>query len=351
MTEPSDLDRVNYTNIGLMGLSAILAYRFPFELFLLAYGVLGPLHYLTEISWLHDRNYYVKGKFDHWFLVGAGVLITLLFLGVFPEAPLGLGAALTFLAFLGALVFSSTVGTAARMWVLGAGALAGLVLAPFPAFREIFSVFLPTLIHVFIFTGLFILSGALKGRSLSGFLSLLVFVGVSVSFLFFSPPGTYRVGDYVRENYGYLREDGTLAGSFASLSLSVLQDFNLHDLGSPGASSSAFVASVNEFLYTHPIALSLTAFIAFAYTYHYLNWFSKTSVIRWHLVPPRRLWVILAVWAASVGIYAYDYILGLKWLFFLSFLHVLLEFPLNHLTFVQIGKEIKESRWGGVKTG
>jgi len=349
MTAPADHDRVNYINIALMGLSALLAYQFPFELFLLAYGVMGPLHYLTEISWLHDRNYYVKGRFDHWFLVGAGVLITLLFLGIFPKAPMGLGAALTFLAFLGALVFSSTAGTAARIWVLGIGVLAGFVLAPSPVFQEVFSVFLPTLIHVFIFTGLFILAGALKGQSFSGILSLLVFVGIAVSFFFLSPSGTYRAGDYVRENYGYLREDGTLAGSFASLSLSLVRDFGLHDFGNP--SPAVLIPQVNEFLYSHPTALAVTAFIAFAYTYHYLNWFSKTSVIRWHLIPRRRLWVILGVWGASIGIYAHDYLLGLKWLFFLSFLHVLLEFPLNHLTFVQIGKEIGRSIGGRAKAG
>jgi hypothetical protein len=30
-------------------------------------------------------------------------------------------------------------------------------------------------------------------------------------------------------------------------------------------------------------------FIAFAYTYHYLNWFSKTDIIRWHVVSQRRI--------------------------------------------------------------
>ena len=32
-------------------------------MFLFAYAFLGPLHYLTEISWLHDRQYFAKGKF------------------------------------------------------------------------------------------------------------------------------------------------------------------------------------------------------------------------------------------------------------------------------------------------
>jgi hypothetical protein len=45
-------DTVNYVNAGLMVLSCLAAYVFPFELFLFSYAVLGPLHYLTEISWL-----------------------------------------------------------------------------------------------------------------------------------------------------------------------------------------------------------------------------------------------------------------------------------------------------------
>jgi len=348
MTEQPNLDRVNYINIGLMGLSAALAYRAPFELFLFAYAVMGPLHYLTEISWLHDRNYYAKGKYDALFLVGAGGVITLLFLGVL-QAPPSVPALLVCLAFLGALIFAFVQETGARVLALIGATVVSFVLAPSVAFREVFSVFLPTLIHVFIFTGFFILAGALKGRSLSGALSLLTFVGIAASFVFFQPAGTYRTGDYVRENFGYLKEDGTLGGSFASLSLSLVRDFGLHDFGTAGPSSSVFVSQVNEFLYTHPTALAVAAFIAFAYTYHYLNWFSKTSVIRWHLIPRKRLWIILGLWGASIGIYAYDYLLGLKWLFFLSLLHVLLEFPLNHLTFLQVGKEIGRLTWGGGK--
>jgi len=81
-------------------------------------------------------------------------------------------------------------------------------------------------------------------------------------------------------------------------------------------------------------------FIAFAYTYHYLNWFSKTSVIQWHKVPRKTLSIVIAVWIISVAIYAYDFMLGLKWLFLLSFLHVLLEFPLNYRSVIGIGQEI-----------
>jgi hypothetical protein len=42
----------------------------------------------------------------------------------------------------------------------------------------------------------------------------------------------------------------------------------------------------------------------------------------------------------SLGLYAVDYSVGLKWLFFLSFTHVLLEFPLDQLTFLGVGREL-----------
>jgi hypothetical protein len=80
--------------------------------------------------------------------------------------------------------------------------------------------------------------------------------------------------------------------------------------------------------------------IAFAYTYHYLNWFSKTSVIKWHEISRVRTAAIIVLWLISLGVYAYDYQLGMITLYFLSVLHVMLEFPLNHQTFAGIGREL-----------
>ena len=75
--------------------------------------------------------------------------------------------------------------------------------------------------------------------------------------------------------------------------------------------------------------IMLMRFIAFAYLYHYLNWFSKTEIIRWHKVPKIRFVGVIALWIVACGLYIYDYAIGLSFLFFLSFTHVLLEFPLN----------------------
>jgi hypothetical protein len=73
--------------------------------------------------------------------------------------------------------------------------------------------------------------------------------------------------------------------------------------------------------------------------YHYLNWFSKTEVIRWHKVPKARFILVIGLWLLACGLYIYDYGIGLTFLFFLSFTHVLLEFPLNMVSIFGIGKE------------
>ena len=71
------LARVNYINIALMVLSMAAAFVVPFELFLFSYAVLGPAHYLTEISWLHDRQYFTRRKTDYLWLLGCSVGIFL----------------------------------------------------------------------------------------------------------------------------------------------------------------------------------------------------------------------------------------------------------------------------------
>jgi hypothetical protein len=103
---------------------------------------------------------------------------------------------------------------------------------------------------------------------------------------------------------------------------------------------SAFALSKTS-LFTSPVAVVVARFIAFAYTYHYLNWFSKTTVIKWHEVPKTRLALILVLWIGAIASYLIDYNFGFKVLFLLSILHVMLEFPLNLVTLKGIGVELK----------
>ena len=101
--------------------------------------------------------------------------------------------------------------------------------------------------------------------------------------------------------------------------------------------------SLNEedFSLVSSTGIKIQIFIAFCYTYHYLNWFSKTTIIGWNRnISKTRILVILLIWSTSVFLYWYDYKVGLSALFFLSMLHVFLEFPLNITTIKAILKKI-----------
>ncbi len=343
------IDQVNYLNIALMIISAATALMWPFETFLFVYAVLGPLHYLTEISWLHDRKYFTTRKYDYLFLIAMGVLVTALNFNWIHDVPRETASVITYIAFVAALFFVVFKKISSRIIGIFIAFLVSNFFWKTQVFEGIFGVFLPTLIHVFLFTGLFILVGALRGRSFSGIVSLVVFAIVSLALLYYHPAHTnYNISGYVKSSYGYLKDDGNWTDGFISLNQYIFTAFNLHDFGKHPAAPpfTQYIATINNFIYHNPLALSIMSFIAFAYMYHYLNWFSKTSVIQWHNIPKARFIGVIALWVASLALYAYNYALGLSWLFFLSFSHVLLEFPLNHLTFINIGKEI-----GGIVTG
>ncbi len=315
-----------------MLLTAAAAFARPFELFLAAYALLGPLHYLTEISWLHDRNYYTRGKYDYLVLVALAIVVTIAVTRIIPGTPDWIRAYTTYLAFGGALVFLLVSKLWFRLLCFAALIASSSFVLHFDSLRVLFDVLLPTIVHVFIFTGLFILIGALKGRSVSGVASLIIFCLCALSFFVLNTSATGSdVGASVQKLYG----------AFAQLNYSLLRPFSQQDLSVPG-NAMQFVIFVNYGLYHSPLALALMRLIAFAYTYHYLNWFSKTSIIQWHNIPRARFIGVIGIWLASVAAFAIDYQFGLRWLFFLSFAHVLLEFPLNHLTMINLGREFKK---------
>ncbi len=324
-------DQLNYLNIGLMLVAAAASFVKPFEVFLFAYAFLGPLHYLTEISWLHDRKYFTRGRNDYLVLVACAGIITIADMRLVPDLPATLRVAVTYIAFSSALIFVLVGKAWPRALCFAALLATSPLITRIDFFQSLFSVLLPTIVHVFVFTGLFILVGALKGRSISGICSLVVFGFCALSFFVLGPSsGADRVGEYVQKTYLV----------FAQLNYSLMTPFSQHDLSVP-ANVPEYVKYINTVLYHSPTALAIMGLIAFAYTYHYLNWFSKTSIIQWHNIPRSRLIAVIVIWLGSIVSYAYDYRFGLRWLFFLSFTHVLLEFPLNHLSIINIGREFK----------
>jgi len=335
--------QVNYLNMGLMALSCVLAFIMPFELFLFSYAVLGPLHYLTEISWLHKRHCFSPGKNDFILLAVLALLITIpnvlpyfyslwgpkdmdghpivteelsnFFMTAGRSVP-----AIIFIAFAGSAVLILTKSTVKRVLGFLVIAMVGYAFHTEKFLFITFSVLLPTLVHVYLFTGAFILVGALKGRSASGMLSLLIFLACTASLFLLFPdritaPSAYAEKTYDATFFAYSRQ---------------LFDAFMHKI------------ATRDMIYHSSVGIVLARFVAFAYTYHYLNWFSKTSIIKWHKVPRRALIAVFVLWGLSLVLYATNYMTGIMALYLLSFIHVIFEFPLNFQSFREIGNEVRK---------
>ncbi len=322
---------IDRLNIGLMFLSCLLAFLFPFQLFLFSFVILGPLHYFTEIPWLHGKKYYTTGKYDYLLLIALCCAIAGIYYA-FPNPTADGGsvvrllASLVFVAFFGALmmtILKTMTQKIIAIILIGASTILFSHLGPF---GMIFGNFIPTIMHVYVFTGCFILYGALRHKSTTGILSLVVFAICTV--LIFSvtpdPQADRTLSQYVKTSYLY----------FAGLNLDLINVFGLKSV-------SPETKGLSDILFASNAGIIIMRLVAFSYTYHFLNWFSKTSIIKWHLIPKKSLAIVFLLWVASLALYAYDFYIGLQVLYFISLLHVVLEFPLDHRTFIGIGHELK----------
>jgi hypothetical protein len=194
--------------------------------------------------------------------------------------------------------------------------MAVLLLYFLPKWLFILGLFLPTVIHVYLFTLLFMLYGSKKSKSSFGYVGsgLLLLVPLIIVFMSIDP-GTYVV----------TQETATIYDSSKLMQINAVM-------------TQLFGGLVDgQFYILSPMGIKIQIFIAFAYTYHYLNWFSKTSVIGWKKsLTTKRTIYIAVIWVAAVAIYLYDFRTGLIALYFLSLLHVFFEFPLNVVTIKEL---------------
>jgi len=299
------LHNTNHLNSLLIIVSAITAWNLPFELFLFSYAVLGPLHYFTEISWLHDRNYYCNIKTQSSLLYIIAIL-NFISVIVFNEA----SNFLLLMAFCLALL--STISRSKRYSLLTCLILIpiGYWLIHFEAISLIFITLLPTVIHVFVFTFLFMFYGSLKDKSFSGYTSVVIYLLSIISILIIPESNTFKMS---QDSLEYIKPFTTLANQITT--------------------------SLNRNIENDSI-IATFRFLAFIYTFHYLNWFIKIKTIGWHKISKLRILLIILAWMASISIYFYDFKTGIVLLFFFSVLHVLLEFPLNFITVREIGREL-----------
>ena len=316
---------IDLVNIGLILVALALAYLMPFSAFLVAYAVLGPLHYLTEINWLHGRSYFAGSKFQWVAIAIISVLVIslpkiasyagLIASGMFSETMWFLDSMsnpILILAFWSAMVLTLTE----KGWLRNMGCMIGLVFFVlanlFPSNVVMVGAMLPTIIHVYVFTALFMVFGATKNKSVIGFLTagLVLAVPIFISIADVDK-NLYVISDWTKDTF--------VLSNFHLLNLDLAKLFGLAD----GTS----------FFFYGSWELKMQRFIAFAYIYHYLNWFSKTAIIGWHKgLSGGRVWIVLILWSGLVCLFWIDYQLGFYSVLSLSFLHVVLEFPLNAIS-------------------
>ena len=324
--------QIDNLNIGLIVLSAVLAYLFPLQLFIFAFAILGPLHFFTEINWLNKKNYFTKHPRKYWLIIGvvASAIIAFpkLFFFFYTYDDSGLANsivvvnewtnALIFLTLLLAFGFVFLRTRLAWAILILIGIVGAILLKDSSMYKTIIGLLIPTVIHVYIFTLLFMLYGALKTKSTRGYLTVTLAILVPLVFVFAD-----------LEGHNYLFPDGMksiyIENNFASTPVELAKFIGISD----GTS----------FYFYHPMELKLMMFISFIYLYHYLNWFSKTSVIGWHKnLTAKSTLTIAAAWIVLLTLFYYDYRLGFVCVLFFSFLHVILEFPLNLISIQGIFK-------------
>jgi hypothetical protein len=286
-----------------------LAYIVPFNLVLVAYAVLGPAHYLTEISWLHERSYFLPRR-------GLAVILTIL-TGCLVIA-VSYKVSLVWLALLlwAAMVFSAAFGLVKRIQlqflILGLGFYVGVIALRVNPKIALVAFLLPTLVHVSVFTFVFMLVGALRSKSPTQFLLVASYVTGLAVILAWPPTGTTEPQTMT-----------TLTKYFGQVGDALGELFGRGKW---------------------PLDARLAGLLSFVYTYHYLNWFIKVKVINWHAVSKWRLCAIGALSLAATATYFYDYTLGFTVLLSLSLLHVMLEFPLNTISIRQLGSLLRPQR-------
>ncbi|WP_298519353.1 hypothetical protein [uncultured Kordia sp.] len=330
---------IDLLNTGLIVLSFLLAYYLPFELFLFAYAVLGPLHYLTEINWIRDKKYFIASKLWIYLVIVAAFLVSFPpLVGVFVTEEYATSETLLFIkntlpAYFNSCLFIAIIAAVAftvfknklyQYIALAIGVILAFLFHTISVYHLIIGILLPTVIHVYFFTIMFMWYGNLKSKSRIGYSNIILMFVIPFVIIFLSVDSLdYVLGFETRAIYEN--------NAFYVLNAKLSQVIGVTD--------------GTQFSFQSVLFIKIQIFIAFAYTYHYLNWFSKTSVIGWHKkLTQKRSLTILLLWIGSVVLYIYDYKIGFTLLLFLSFVHVFMEFPLNVISIRAVGQSLIPSK-------
>lgn len=298
------MPRADAVHLGLMLLALAIAYALPFELLLLSYAILGPVHYLTEISWLHDRRYFLPVKSLTPALAFVALMAGLTVAAV-AVTSIPVSGLLIWAAFVAGVVAVARISLVQRILMVALTGALTLALASQSTFVALTAVLLPTLIHVSVFTLVFMMVGAHKAGSWTQAMLVLAYLAALALILAVPPAPQPVVPAMAMLGWRF----------FGGVPPALGQVLHL-----PGVQFDS----------------RITGLLSFVYTYHYVNWFIKADVIGWRRVPGWRLAAVSILGLAATGLYFYDYALGFTVLLSLSLMHVVLEFPLNALSLRQL---------------
>jgi hypothetical protein len=291
---------IDAVHLGLLLAALAITYVVPFELLLLSYVILGPAHYFTEISWLHDRKYFLPHRNVAFGLAGVAAAAALI------DNASWFGFVI-WMAFVACALLTTTAAQSAILTIVALAVT--VIMAVNGSSLAVLGILLPTLIHVSLFTLVFMTLGAYRSGSKAQALLVIIYLMAIGIILVVPPSATTQIPAFAKAGQEYFGNVGPALGRLLGVA-------NLR------------------------LDTRLTSLLAFVYTYHYLNWFIKADVVRWAEIPRMRLALVVAASAASTALYFYNYAFGFTVLLALSLVHVVLEFPLNSLALQQLGAAI-----------
>lgn len=315
--------QIDILNIGLIILSGVLAYLFPLQLFVVSFAILGPLHYLTEINWLDKKQYFTSNTKRIWLWIGVVSSVIIVFPKLYfyfnGSDESSMAEVVQFInSWSNSLIFMSLILAAAFVflkrrdnWIflIVLGLIGAFFLNTNDTYTTVIGLFVPTIIHVYIFTLLFMLYGAKKSKSSFGYIAVAAAIIVPIVFTSVHvDQAAYLFSDNMKDTY--------LQNNFHVAPVVFAKFIGISD--------------GKSFFFHETMELRLMMFISFIYLYHYLNWFSKTTLIQWHkTLTTKNSIVIIALWVIILGLFYFDFRLGFIVSLFFGVLHVIVEFPLN----------------------
>lgn len=307
---------IGVINLLLIAFSFLISFLYPISTFILAYAILGPLHYLTQLNWLSQKDFFSKNGLLKYSIIILSGIATLIYLAEFKSViniDWYLGrtfiATIVIIAVLVTIIGLSKSDLKKKIIFLTPVILIALLLSSNTYYLIIIGVLFVSVIHVYLFTLLHMLSGFAKKRATLDLVNSAVMIVVPI-IIYFYPVSHYSPSEEYFSNNQFI---SGLANNISYL-LGYRSD------------------SINTVVF-----LKLVWFIAFAYLYHYLNWFSKTKIIHWDDgLTKKKTIVICSISLLFSCVYLLGFEIGLIATLFLSYLHVFAELPINYLSIKNI---------------